>query len=118
AQAREQAIDLAQALDLAMRDGHALAKAGRAQLLTLGQAGKNRGRIHFQPLGGEVRELLQQRSLVAAWKSGLDCVEIEEVGKLHGGDSQNRGNVTLPLGQRWYQAMCGSTQPMFPSSRR
>ena len=52
---REQAVDLRQAVDLAVRNGDALAKARRAELLALGEAGEDRGRLEPEPLRREIR---------------------------------------------------------------
>jgi hypothetical protein len=53
-------------------------------------------RVQGEALGCEVRQLLQERALAAAWKGGLDCIEIEKIGKLHGLDSSPAAAITLP----------------------
>jgi hypothetical protein len=40
-------------------------------------------------------QLLQQRALVAARKAGLDRIEIQEIGKLHGRTRGRRDRRTL-----------------------
>src|SRR5690348_832886 len=81
--AREQAVDLLYALDLAMRNCDSVPKAGRAELLTLGDARENCGRIEIEPLRRKAGELLQQRLLASARKARLDRVEIEEIQQMH-----------------------------------
>ena len=116
---REQAVNLLQALDLAVRDRDALAEPGRTELLALGEAREDRRRVELEPLAGEIGELLQQRLLAAARKARLDRVEIEEIGKMHRRTRSRGGGLTAPpVKENRVQAVRGSTQPMFPSSRR
>jgi hypothetical protein len=75
---REQTVDLAEAVDLAVRDCDALSKAGLAELISLGNARQHRRRIGAEALRGEIRQLLEQRALVTARDAGLDRVEIEK----------------------------------------
>ena len=49
-----------------------------------GQAGLDCRGFRAEALAREIGELLQQRPLVTARKAGLDRIEIEKVGKLHG----------------------------------
>ena len=89
------------------------------ELFALDQARVNRGQISPEALRCEIRELLQQRTLVTGRKAGLDRIEIEEVGKLHGRTRDWCDLRTWPLDWRnMFQPARGSTQPMFPSSRR
>src|SRR5260221_14399921 len=85
AQAREQTIGLRQAFNLGGGDGHTLAQARRAKLFALAERATYRRSLDAAPLRREVRELLQERPLVAARPAGLDRIAIEEVGKLHRG---------------------------------
>src|SRR5690242_14450376 len=83
AQPREQPVYLRKTFDLRMRNGDPLAKARRAQLLALVEARQHRRRVDAKPLAGEFRQLLHERTLVAAGEGGLDRVAIEKIGKMH-----------------------------------
>ena len=119
-EAREQAVDPRQPLDLCVGDRNALAEAGRAKLLALIQSREHGAGVEPQPLRDKVGQLLEQRSFVAAGKRRLDRIAVEEIGKLH--KSGTRWCDQSHLGRLdffgWDQSVCGSTQPMFPSSRR
>src|SRR4029078_7778181 len=91
----EQAIDAPQPVDLAVWNRHALAEAGRAQLLALAQAAEDRRRVLADSLSRQVRELLKERALAAARKGRLDRVEIEKVGKLHRMHSLRAAHIRL-----------------------
>ena len=102
---REQAVDPVQPLDLAVRDRDALAESGRAQLLALGEAGEDRGRVDAEPLRRRDWRAAAAATLVAARKRGLDRVEIEEIGKLHRSYSSRGATVrTRPLSGNGGQA--------------
>ena len=82
-QAREQAINAVQAFDLAMRNGNALAEAGRAEPFALADARQDLASVEAEALRRDLRKLLQQGALVAARQRRLDRIKIEEFRKLH-----------------------------------
>src|SRR5215207_3409348 len=82
-QARGEAIDLRQALNLAVGNRDAVAETGRAETLPLGDAGDDGCRIQTEPLAGELGELLEQGALVGRDQIGPYRLEVEELGKLH-----------------------------------
>ena len=80
---RDQRIDPIELVQLAVRDGDAAAKAGRAQPLALGDRIGDLRRIERQARGGDLRQLVQQLALVARGQVDADRFEIEKLGKLH-----------------------------------
>ena len=73
-----------------------------------------------KPLRGEIGQLLHQRPLIPARQGRFNGVAVEEIGKVHyllTCAGATRRTMVARMGDGT-QSVCGSTQPMFPSSRR
>jgi hypothetical protein len=56
-------------------------ESGRAELLALAKRGNDFRWRDPEPTGGKVRQLVEERTLVAGRQAGLDRVEIQEIGQ-------------------------------------
>ena len=126
-QAHEDADDLRQPVDLAMRDGDTAAETGRAQLLALDQhIGQDLGVLPRRTGGGR-RQGLEQQFLVGRRNAGQHRIVAQQVAEIiHArfpmrprAGRANSGPRGRTIGAYPSEPpRCGSTQPMVPSPRR
>src|SRR5215472_9589713 len=99
-ESRKQSEQLIELRQLAVRNGDAVADAGRTELLALLQNLQDRSLALTAELGGLGGQLLQDLLLAVDLERRNDGVRRDEIGEKHGPFSEDAGSSAGPASQR------------------